>query len=112
MFYMFVDLHYNHDFVWLKYVNCFFSLTFSATHEFHSQHFNVYRDNTFGRIVVEIGENILFFILTSIRSIFASLRSSGEALLVKMYSSKVFQYPELVLKGLITVKKVRVVTLN
>ena len=49
-------------------------------------------DVIMGRNVVQIRGHVSFFILSSIRSIFTSSRSTREALLVKMYSTQFFQY--------------------
>ena len=61
--------------------------------------------NTYGRIVVKIRGNILFFTSTNIIFRFTSSQSSGKTLLVRIFSTQIFQYPGLVVKGLIKVRK-------
>ena len=55
-------------------------------------------------MMVTCRENVVFFISVNATFIFTSSRSSGEALLVKMYSTQ-SQYQGLIKKGLINIKR-------
>ena len=55
---------------------------------------------TFERIMFEIRENTLFFILRSIGSVVTSSRYGDEALSGKMNPTHICSYPELAVKGL------------
>ena len=117
MLYTFVDLQCKIRIFGNWDMSIYFSIWhLNAAHIFQqitanvSKYIGWYRMNTSGTIVVEIRGNISSFIMASIRPVFTISLSSDEALLVKMYSMYICQYPVLAVKGWIHLPLDKMVT--
>ena len=95
-------------FVKLRYVISFFYVTFHnhiqiSVNQSKTGCIRYSRENSIGRIILEIRRNISFFILRSIGSGVTSSRCGEEGLQAKMYPTHICKYPVVAVKGLIKI---------